>query len=97
MSKYVGIIAAMPEEMDAIKLKMKNIKEIDIFNLKFYEGKIENQKIVLVKCGVGKVNAARTTQIMIDKFDMDYIINIGSAGSINDDVDYGDIVIGKYV
>ena len=39
MSKYVGIIAAMPEEMDAIKLKMKNIKEIDIFNLKFYEGK----------------------------------------------------------
>ena len=51
----------------------------------------------MVKCGVGKVNAARTTQIMIDKFEIDYIINTGSAGSINDDVDYGDIVIGKYV
>ena len=97
MGKYVGIIAAMPEEMDAIKSKMINTKELDIFNLKFFEGKIKNQKIILVKCGVGKVNAARTTQIMIDKFDIDYIINIGSAGSINDDVEYGDIVIGKYV
>lgn len=97
MGKYVGIIAAMPEEMEAIKSKMINTKELDIFNLKFFEGKIKNQKIILVKCGVGKVNAARTTQIMIDKFDIDYIINIGSAGSINDDVEYGDIVIGKYV
>ena len=93
MGKYVGIIAAMPEEMEAIKSKMINTKELDIFNLKFFEGKIKNQKIILVKCGVGKVNAARTTQIMIDKFDIDYIINIGSAGSINDDVEYGDIVI----
>ena len=97
MEKYVGIIAAMPEEMEAIKNKMVNVKEVDIFNLKFFEGKIQNQKIVLVKCGVGKVNAARTTQIMIDKFDISYIINIGSAGSINDEIDYGDIVIGKYV
>ena len=112
MGKYVGIIAAMPEEMEAIKSKMINTKEVDIFNLKFFEGKIKNQEIyelnfvkckikdkicVLVKSGVGKVNAARTTQIMIDKFDIDYIINIGSAGSINDDVEYGDIVIGKYV
>ena len=38
MSKYVGIIAAMPEEMDAIKNKMTNIKETEIFNLKFYDG-----------------------------------------------------------
>ncbi len=97
MEKYVGVIAAMPEEMEAIKSKIKNLKEIDIFNLKFFEGKIGKQKIILVKCGVGKVNAARTTQIMIDKFDIDYIVNIGSAGSINDDVNYGDIVIGKYV
>lgn len=97
MGKYIGIIAAMPEEMEAIKSKMINTKEIDILNLKFWEGKIKNQKIILVKCGIGKVNAARTTQIMIDKFDIDYIINVGSAGTINDEVEYGDIVIGKYV
>lgn len=44
MGKYVGIIAAMPEEMEAIKSKMINTKEVDIFNLKFFEGKIKNQK-----------------------------------------------------
>lgn len=44
MEKYVGIIAAMPEEMEAIKNKMVNVKEVDIFNLKFFEGKIQNQK-----------------------------------------------------
>lgn len=97
MEKYIGIIAAVSEEMEAIKLKMSNIKEINIFNLKFFEGKIGNQKTILVKCGVGKVNAARTTQIMIDKFGIEYIINIGSAGSINDEIKYGDIIIGKYV
>ena len=97
MGKYVGIIAAMPEEMEAIKMKMSNLKEKNILNLKFFDGKIGNQKIILVKSGVGKVNAARTTQIMIDKFDIDYIINIGSAGSINDEIKYGDIVIGKFV
>ena len=78
-------------------MKQYGTNELREMYLKFFEGKIKNQKIILVKCGVGKVNAARTTQIMIDKFDIDYIINIGSAGSINDDVEYGDIVIGKYV
>lgn len=97
MEKCIGIIAAVSEEMEAIKLKMNNIKEINIFNLKFFEGKIGKQKVILVKCGVGKVNAARTTQIMIDKFEIEYIINIGSAGSINDEIKYGDIIIGKYV
>ena len=48
MGRYVGIIAAMPEEMEAIKSKMINIKEVDIFNLKFFEGKIKNQKILLI-------------------------------------------------
>lgn len=93
----IGIIAAMQEEMNAIKNVMDNIKEIKIFGLEFYEGAIQNKKCILVKCGIGKVNAARTTQILIDKFDVEYIINVGSAGSINDDVNYGDIVIGKYV
>lgn len=97
MNDVIGIIAAIPEEMSAIKNKMKEIKEVIYYNLKFYEGKISNTKCVLVKCGVGKVNAARTTQIMIDKFKINYIVNLGSAGSINDNIEYGDIVIGKYV
>lgn len=97
MSKRVGIIAAIPEEARAIKVVMKNVKENNIFDLTFWEGRISNMECVLVKCGVGKVNAARVTQILIDRYEVEYIINVGSAGSINDKVGYGDIVIGKYV
>lgn len=68
-----------------------------IFDLNLIEGTIGSAECILVKCGIGKVNAARVTQILIDKFDISYIINVGSAGGINDEVRYGDIVIGKYL
>ena len=93
----IGIIAAMQEEMQAIKKNMKNVKEISYQDLTFYEGKIGSSVCILVKCGVGKVNAARTTQILIDKYELEYVVNVGSAGSINEGIQYGDIVIGKYV
>ena len=57
--------------------------------------KAKKQNVVLVKCGVGKVNAARTTQILIDNSDLEYIINVGSAATANDNLDIGDIVLGK--
>lgn len=91
----IGIIAAENEEMLAIKNIMENISEENIFNLKFYIGKIHNRECILVECGVGKVNAARTTQILIDNFSIDYIINVGSAGSITPELNVEDIVIGK--
>lgn len=92
--KY-GIIAAMQEEMKEIKSIMENIEEEEIYNLTFIKGKINNQKVVLVECGVGKVNASRTTQILIDHYKIEAIINVGSAGSANDELEIGDIVIGK--
>lgn len=61
----------------------------------FFEGQANGKEYILVKCGVGKVNAARVTQILIDNFDIEYIINIGIAGSLNDELEIGDIVIGK--
>lgn len=93
----VGIIAAMDEEKEAIKDIMKNIKENKIYELIFTEGTINNEECVLVEAGVGKVNSSRTTQIMIDKYDIKYIINVGSAGSATDELEIGDIVIGKKV
>ena len=93
MMEY-GIIAAMEEEMREIKLKMTEILEEKIHELTFLKGKINNTKVVLVQCGVGKVNAARVTQILIDKFNVSGIINVGSAGAANDELDIGDIVIG---
>ena len=95
--KEYGIIAAMQEEMQEIKNIMEEIKEQKIYDLTFIKGKINDKDIVLVKAGVGKVNAARVTQILIDNFDIQAIINVGSAGSANDELDIGDIVIGKKI
>lgn len=90
-----GIIAAMQEEMQEIKKIMHNIEKIKIYELTFFKGNIKNENIVLVESGVGKVNAARVTQILIDNFKIKGIINVGSAGSCNDELEIGDIVIGK--
>lgn len=90
-----GIIAAMKEEMQEIKNLMTDIEIVQEYELKLYKGKINNRKVVLVEAGVGKVNAARVTQIIIDKFKIKQIINVGSAGTVNDELEIGDIVIGK--
>ena len=85
----------MQEEMEAIKKIMEDILEIEIHNLKFIAGKINNKECVLVESGVGKVNASRTTQILIDKFEIEYVINVGSAATANEELQIGDIVIGE--
>ena len=90
-----GIIAAMQEEMKEIKKIMQNIENKEIYELNFFKGTISDKNVVLVEAGVGKVNAARVTQILIDNFKVEGIINVGSAGSCNDELEIGDIVIGK--
>ena len=76
---------------------MTSIKQINVYELKFFEGKINDKKVILVEAGIGKVNAARVTQILIDKFEVGSIINIGSAAAANNELGIGDIVIGKTV
>lgn len=93
--KCVGIIFAMDEELEALLKYLEVEKEYIIFDLKFYEGIINGVYCVLVKSGVGKVNAARTTQILIDNIKVDYIFNIGVAGGVSDSLNIGDIVIGE--
>lgn len=96
MKKY-GIIAAMQEEMQEIEKIMEEKQNQKIYELNFITGKINSTEVVLVEAGIGKVNAARTTQILIDNFNIDAIINLGSAGSANDELDIGDIVIGNRI
>lgn len=93
--KRVGIIFAMEEELLALKEYLKLEKEYNIFNLTFYEGTINGVECVLVESGVGKVNAARTTQILIDNIKVDYIFNIGVAGGVDKSLSVGDIVLGE--
>lgn len=91
--KTVGIIVAMQEELDEILNVISDIKINEIYNIQYIEGKIENSKVIIVKSGVGKVNAARTTQILIDKLNVEVVINLGSAGALNPELNIGDIVI----
>lgn len=93
--KKVGIIFAMNEELLELKKILKVEKEYNIFDLIFYEASINDVYIVMVQSGVGKVNAARCTQILIDNIKVDYIFNIGVAGGISDNLNVGDIVIGE--
>jgi adenosylhomocysteine nucleosidase len=93
--KKIGIIAAMQEEKNAIVDIMQNIKNTNIYELTFIEGLINSKECVLVESGVGKVNAARTTQILLDKYDIEFVVNVGSAGTASDLLNIGDIVIGK--
>ena len=95
--KRIGIVAAMQEEFEEIETKMRDVEIKIICKLRFLIGKIGDYKCVLVQCGVGKVNAARTTQLMIDNFELESIINVGVAGSINDNLNIGDVIIGKHV
>lgn len=89
----IGLIFAEDEELDSVKSKMIINNEISIYNLKIYECNYKSSSCYLVKCGVGKVNAARTTQILISNFNVDCIINMGVAGSISKDINKCDVVI----
>lgn len=91
--KNIGIIVAMQEELDEILNIMNNVTKEETNNIILYKGVIENKNIILVKSGVGKVNAARVTQILIDKLEVDVMINIGAAGALNPNLNIGDIVI----
>lgn len=93
----IGIVVAMEEEREAIVKIMTEIKIEQIYNLKFLRGKIQEKNCILVKSGVGKVNAARTTQIMLQNFDIQYVINLGAGGSVNQVLNIGDVLIGKQV
>ena len=91
--KCIGIIGAMEQEVAGLKAQMKDIKITSMASMDFYEGILEGKKVVVVRSGIGKVNAAVCTQILVDVFKTDAIINTGVAGSLNNDINIGDIVV----
>ncbi|MEG2289025.1 MAG: 5'-methylthioadenosine/adenosylhomocysteine nucleosidase [Clostridium sp.] len=95
--RTIGIIGAMDVEIELIKSKVNIIEEIIYAGVKFYLGKYKNLSIVICSCGVGKVNAASCTQVLITKFNVTEIINTGIAGSLNTNVQICDVVISDNV
>lgn len=90
-----GIICALKIEVEGLKALMPEYEKKTIAGLDFISGKINNKDTVLLECGIGKVNAALGTQIMIDYYTPDVIINSGIAGSLSKELKIGDIVISK--
>ena len=93
----IGIIGAMNIEIELIKNKIKLIDEKVYAGFKFYIGKYKKLDIIITICGIGKVNAASCTQILIDRLNVSEIINTGIAGSLNIDVKLCDTVISENV
>lgn len=91
----VGIIGAMELEVSALKGQLAGIKIKKKAGMEFCEGQICGVDVVVVRCGIGKVNAALCVQILCDDFGVSHIINTGVAGSLNNDLNIGDILISK--
>ena len=89
----IGIIVAIDEELEEVSELMELDKIETIHEIDFMTGTILGKHCVLVKSGVGKVNAARTTQILIDQYYPNYILNVGVAGAVNFMLSIGDVVI----
>lgn len=97
VSARIGIMGALNEEIKMLKDEMKLTKEIKIAGRVFYLGKLEGKEIVLVEAGMGKVNAAITSQLLITQFKVEKIIFTGIAGGVSPDLGIGDLVIATKV
>ena len=89
----IGIIGAMEEEVSQLVNKMTNIEKTEIAGMIFNKGLINNKELVVVKSGIGKVNAAMCTQILATYFKVDTVINTGVAGSLRNEINIGDVVV----
>ena len=88
----VGIIGAMEVEVAKLKEMLTDTKTLEKAGMTFLSGKLNGKDVVVVRSGIGKVNAGICTQILVDAYNVDYIINTGVAGSLNNDINIGDIV-----
>lgn len=89
----LGIIGAMEIEVNRIKEQMEDVSVTDKAGMSFFEGKWNGNDVVVVRSGIGKVNAAVCAQILADTFHADAIINTGIAGSLKNEINIGDIVL----
>jgi adenosylhomocysteine nucleosidase len=91
--KMLGIIGAMEEELGILKAAMENPETSKTGAFEFHTGALEGKKVVLLRCGIGKVNAAVGCAILISRFNPQAVINTGSAGGIDPSLKFGDAIL----
>ena len=89
----IGIIGAMEVEVEFLKKEMEVSRCVKKASMEFFEGKIKNTEVVVVKSGIAKVNAGICVQILSDEFKVTHVINTGVAGSLDARINIGDIVL----
>jgi adenosylhomocysteine nucleosidase len=95
--KRIGILGAMDEEVALLKASLDDLKETKWKHLTFYEGTLSGIEVILVKCGIGKVAAAIATTVLIEQYAPDAVVNTGSAGGFDKNLNIGDVVIASHV
>ena len=90
----IGIIGAVIEEAEAIKKEIKDINENIINGISFFTGKFNDKDVVFVQSGIGKVNAAITATLLIEKFGVSEVIFSGVAGSLDERLKVGELLLG---
>ncbi|HCU67218.1 MAG TPA: 5'-methylthioadenosine/S-adenosylhomocysteine nucleosidase [Rheinheimera sp.] len=91
--QLVGIIGAMEQEIALLKQQLTNANTVQIAGFAFHQGKLNDVDVVLVQSGIGKVTATVATTLLISQFKPDAVINTGSAGGFDPELNVGDIVI----
>lgn len=89
----VGILVAMEEEIKQLVKKITSYEITELANQKFYDGYIDGLAVTIVQSGIGKVNASIATTLLIHQFEVDAVINTGSAGAIQEGMSIGELVI----
>lgn len=89
----LGIIGAMDVEVALLKEHLEDARQVHRAGMEFSEGTLADLPAVVVRCGVGKVNAALCTQVLADLFDVTHLVNTGVAGSLDGAIDIGDVVV----
>lgn len=91
--RLIGIIGAMEDEVAQLKAQMKSVSVRRKASMEFVQGTLNGKPAVVVRSGIGKVNAGICTQILADDYQVDCVINTGIAGSLKNEINIGDIVI----
>ena len=89
----LGIIGAMEQEVETLLGLLENKREAVHTGSTYYEGSLDGMDVVVVQCGIGKVNAALCVQILCDCYGVTHVVNTGIAGSLCAELDIGDLVI----
>ncbi|WP_166838873.1 5'-methylthioadenosine/S-adenosylhomocysteine nucleosidase [Rheinheimera pleomorphica] len=95
--QLIGIIGAMEPEVALLRQQISDVSSTELGGYTFYSGKLANMQVVLVQSGIGKVASALATALLIQQFKPDAIINTGSAGGFDPELEVGDVVISTEV